>query len=73
MINLSSKYKVGEMITTYVSFGRAMLADDEECLYGKLRDVVDRASRRKTLKVAQVINNDPKLLAAFYHHAKLKL
>jgi hypothetical protein len=27
----------------------------------------------KTLEVAQVMNNDPKLLASFYHHAKLKL
>ena len=27
----------------------------------------------KTLKVAQVINNEPKLLASFYQHAKLKL
>ena len=28
---------------------------------------------QKTLESAQVINNDPKLLAAFFHHAKLKL
>ena len=27
----------------------------------------------KTLEVAQVIDNDPKLLAAFFHHAKLAL
>jgi len=27
----------------------------------------------KTLEAAQVINNDPKLLAAFFHHAKLAL
>jgi len=27
----------------------------------------------KTLESAQVINNDPKLLAAFFHHAKLAL
>jgi len=28
---------------------------------------------KKTLEVAQVIDNDPKLLAAFFHHAKLVL
>jgi hypothetical protein len=27
----------------------------------------------KTLETAQAINNDPKLLAAFFHHAKLVL
>jgi len=27
----------------------------------------------KTLEVAQIINKDPKLLASFFHHAKLKL
>jgi transposase len=29
--------------------------------------------KEKTMEVAQVINNDSKLLASFYHHAKLKL
>jgi transposase len=27
----------------------------------------------KTLEVAQEINNDPKLLPAFFHHAKIAL
>ncbi len=27
----------------------------------------------KTLEVAQILNNDPKLLASFFHHAKLAL
>ena len=27
----------------------------------------------KTLEAAQIINNDPKLLATFFHHAKLAL
>jgi hypothetical protein len=33
-----------------------------------IEDIVE-----KTLEAAQVINNDPKLLAAFFHHAKLAL
>jgi len=27
----------------------------------------------KTLEAAQIINKDPKLIAAFFHHAKLRL
>ena len=51
-----------------------MLADDEKNVYmANFVPMSIEHLEQKTLESAQVINNDPKLLASFFHHAKLKL
>ena len=50
-----------------------MLAEHEECVDGEFVPMSVEQLREKACEAAQVINNDPKLLASFFHHAKLAL
>ena len=50
-----------------------MLADDENAFMENFVPLSVDHLEEKVLEVAQLVNNDPMLMASFFHHAKLSL